>query len=203
MVQSIARLGQHYLTSQSPVLRRRLLGLISTACAALHNNEDEFLPLVNDIWPVVIKRLYDEEAFVVIAASETVAQMCKCAGDFMSTRIRVEWHDMMKLARQMKANAEAERKGKHGRGIYSLNWQVWESMITLLITVVEYVRIEAEIFDEVLEILAEYVTTRKDVRTSLSAINADAVWLMEVNRGRELNLTTPILEGYTFTSIQS
>jgi hypothetical protein len=201
MVQSIARLGQHYLTSQSPVLRTRLLSLISTACNALRDNEDEFLPLVNDIWPVVIKRLYDNEAFVVITAAETVAEICRCAGDFLSTRIQVEWSDLIKMIRRVRTKTLAEKKGTGGRGIYSQVHQVWKSMVKLIITIAEYVRMDDETFDEILELLEDLIATRQDVRDALSSINADAVWLTLQRQGKNPMRKTPTLVGYSYVAL--
>jgi hypothetical protein len=202
MVESIARLSQHYLTSPSPYLRLRLLNLLSTATSALRNNEDSFLPLVNDIWPVIIKRLYDSEPYVVIGAANTVAKTCEAAGDFMATRIQAEWQELMKLIRQWKSKAETERRGRHSRGVHSLNWQVWESMIGLMVAVLEYVRIDDSMFDDTCVILAGSLE-REDVRRALEVVNADAVWLMDLAQGRVPARPTPVLEGYKFASIES
>jgi TELO2-interacting protein 1 len=199
MVQGIVRLGQHYLTNQSPHLRAKLLDLINTASEALYKDEDQYLPLVNDVWPVLIKRLYDEEPFVVIAASRAVAGICKCAGDFMSTRIQVEWRDIMKQVRHAKMKATAEKKGRHGRGVFSQTRQVWEAFIKLLITIVEYVRIDGDMFDEALEILAELIGSREDVRNAFSAVNADAVWLQELRQGLLPRMETPVMVDIKFT----
>ena len=203
LIQSIARLGQHYLTNQSPTLRVKLLGLISTACNALHNREDEFLPLVNDIWPVVIKRLYDEESFVNIAAANAIAEICRCAGDFMTTRIQVEWTELMKMARQTRRKMLSEKRGAGGRGIYSQVNQVWESLVKLLVTVVEYVRIDDDMFDEALEVLVDLVSTKDDVRNALSSVNADGVWLLMMNAGQKSQSQTPVLGGYQFTALDT
>lgn len=200
-VQSIVRLGQHYLTNQSPLLRRYLLDLISTACNALYANEDEFLPLVNDIWPVLIKRLYDEEPFVIIAASRTVAEICKHAGDFISTRIQSEWRDLTKLFERYKSKADAEMRGHHARGIFAHNWQVWEALITLLVSILQYTRIDDDMFDEINELLMDNSTERNDVREALLAVNADAVWLYEYVRGGGTTKEPPVCEGYRFSSI--
>ena len=202
MVKSIAQLGQHYLTNQSPHLRAKLLDLINTASEALYKDEDQYLPLVNDIWPVLIKRLYDKEPFVVIAASKAVAGICKCAGDFMSTRIQVEWHDIMKHVQHAKIKATAEKKGRHGRGVYSQNWQVWEAFIKLLITIVEYVRIDDDMFDEALEILVELIGSREDVRNAFSAVNADAVWLQELRQGQLPRMETPVMVDIKFADLE-
>jgi hypothetical protein len=201
MVQSIVRLGQHYLTNQSPYLRAKLLDLVNTASEALYKDEDQYLPLVNDIWPVLIKRLYDDEPFVVIAASRAIAGVCKCAGDFLSTRIQVEWHDITKHVRHAKIKAKAEKKGRHGRGVYSQSWQVWEAFINLTIAVVEYVRIDDDMFDEALEILAELIGNREDVRNAFSAVNADAVWLQELQQGRLPHMEKPIMVDTKFVDL--
>lgn len=201
MVQSIARLGQHYLTNESPHLRAKLLDLINTANEVLYKDEDQYLPLVNDIWPVLVKRLYDEEPFVVIGASRAVAGICKYAGDFMSTRIQVEWHDLTKHIRHAKVKAKAEKKGRHGRGVYSQNWQVWEAFIKLLVIIVEYVRIDDDMFDEALEILAELIRSREDVRSAFSAINADAVWLQELRQGQLPYIETPVMVDIRFADL--
>jgi hypothetical protein len=202
MVQSIARLGQHYLTNQSPVLRARLLDLVSTACKALHNDEDEFLPLINDIWPTVIKRLYDDEQFVAIAAADTLAEVCRSAGDFMTTRMQTEWPDLMKMAQQARGKAAAEKKGAGGRGIYSQASQVWESVVRLLIAVVEYVRIDDEMFDEIVELLQDLIPVRRDVRDALSLVNADAVWLAMQIAGKKEDMERPVLKGYEFAALR-
>ncbi|KAI9733729.1 MAG: hypothetical protein M1818_007143 [Claussenomyces sp. TS43310] len=201
MLQSITRLGQHYLTSQSALLRRRLLDLISTACDALYVDEDEFLPLINDIWPVIIKRLYDKEPFVVVAASRVVAGICTYAGDFVSTRIKVEWPRLTKLFWQTKNKAETEMKGSHARGIYAHNWQVWEGFINLMISIVEHVRIDDDMFDEALSILSDTLARRDDVHRALSAFNADAVWLEEQRRSSTKRRATPLLTGYRYSDI--
>lgn len=202
MVENIARLSQHYLTSPSSHLRLRLLDLISTASRALHNNEDQFLPLINDVWPVVIKRLYDSEPYVLIGAAKTISALCEAAGDFIFTRIRTEWADMMKLIRSSKLKAETERKSKHGRGAHASSWQMWESMITLLITILEHVRVDEDMFEDCCEVLAS-VMERWEVRSAVEVLNADALFLMDLEAGRVERRPTPVVEGFKFASLEA
>lgn len=202
MVESIARLSQHYLTSPSSHLRLRLLDLLSTASGALQNNEDAFLPLLNDVWPVVIKRFYDAEPYVVMGAAKTIGKLCEAAGDFMSTRIRTEWHDMLKLIRSSKAKAVNERKGRHGRGAHALSWQVWESMVTLLVTILEYVRVDEDMFEDCCEVLAGNME-RQNVRGAIGTVNADALFLMDLEAGRIERRPTPVIEGIRFASLEA
>ncbi|KAF8855881.1 ARM repeat-containing protein [Acephala macrosclerotiorum] len=204
MLTSIARLSQHYLTSSSPLLRSKLLSLLATSSNSLYQDENSFLPLVNDLWPVLITRLYDSETFVKIAACDTISTICRAAGDFLATRIKDEFPSIMTLARNTKREAEKEKgKGRGGRGIYSQNHQVWEAVIRLLVAVVGYVRIDDECFDEVLDVLGDLVWEREDVRGVLDAINADAVWLFLQREGKNVELEVPIMKGYQFVSLDA
>lgn len=106
----ITTLTQHYLTSPTPKLRKSLLELLSTASSALAPDEEAFLPLVNAVWPVVIARLYDQEAFVAIEACHTLSALCVAAGDFMASRFQTEWYDGLrdwcrKIKRQVLSSA--------------------------------------------------------------------------------------------------
>lgn len=205
MLQSISRHSQHHLTSSSSHLRTKLLSLIRTSASSLAFDEDAFLPLVNDIWPVVTARLYDPEPYVQIAACEAVSEICRCAGDFMSSRIKDEWSSIIKLARQAKSAAEKEKKGNggRGRGVFSQASKVWEGIVGLLCAVVEYVRIEDEMFDEVVDVLGALVWERESVRTALEAVNGDAVWLVMQINGRNGRVDTPSMEGFKFVGLDS
>ena len=202
LLHRIAHLTQHYLTTSSPHLRTRLLTLLTTSFSSLASNENQFLPLINDIWPVVIARLYDSEPYVAIAAAETVSAMCRCAGDFLGTRIRTEWGDLMKFTRQAKGRMAGEKKGSGGRGPYSQVSKVWESVVGLLGAIVENVMVEDEMFDEVLEVLGmEEVERRENLRAALEVVNADAVWLGMQSKGRHGRVAVPVVEGYTFAAL--
>jgi hypothetical protein len=203
MLQSIVRLSQHYLTNASPVLRAKLLGLIATSSTALYNDEDNFLPLINDIWPVVFKRLYDDEPFVIIAAANATAEICRCAGDFLSTRVSGEWTELMKLGNQSRARFAGEKKGRDGRGIYSQASQVWKAVVNLFVAVVGYVKIADGMFDEVLDLFGDLVWERAELRESLDAVNSDAVWLFLQGMGKNKRLEQPVCEGFTFVGVDT
>ncbi|GAO14158.1 hypothetical protein UVI_02037590 [Ustilaginoidea virens] len=96
LLHRISCLTQHYLTSPTPQLRRSLLELLTTASSILGGDEDRFLPLVNAVWPVVVERLRDPEAFVGIEACHALSGLCAAAGDFLSTRFKTEWGDWLK-----------------------------------------------------------------------------------------------------------
>ena len=98
----ISELTQHYLTTTSPSLRSSLLSLLRTAIPALAKHENSFLPLINTLWPVLLPRLQDSEAYVVSNTLEILALMCEHAGDFMRTRIEDSWHLIKEVYRRTK-----------------------------------------------------------------------------------------------------
>ncbi|KAF9761797.1 hypothetical protein IL306_003700 [Fusarium sp. DS 682] len=104
----VANLTQHYLTSPTPTLRRSLLELLTTASTALAPDEDAFLPLVNAIWPVVIDRLHDPEAYIAVEACRALAGLCAAAGDFLSSRFKTDWAEWLRgWCRKVKQQASA------------------------------------------------------------------------------------------------
>ncbi|KAK0646511.1 armadillo-type protein [Cercophora newfieldiana] len=153
----ILSLSQHYLTSPTPTLRKSLLDLVGTVSPALAPDEDIFLPLVNAVWPVVITRLQDPEPFVAIAACKALAGLCAAAGDFLSTRFKKEWDS----------------------GLRRWFGKVWEAAVELLGAIVSYVRVDDEMFDEMLGLLGDAMVRDKGVREALETVNADAVCVYE------------------------
>ena len=205
IIQSIVRIGQHYLTSESPSIRCRLLQLTRTGCDALSRNENEFLPLINDIWPVVTKRLYDPEPYVSIEACKTLSEIFRCSGDFASSRVDSEWPEIRSLYRRIHAKMLSERGGKSGRGRFTSSYQLWEGLLDLCCSMIEYVNIDASIEDDLMDMLSLYINTRSKVRNALEQMNPDAAWLaLEMQRQRmpdETQLTPPGLEGFLFAEL--
>ncbi|CAG8189958.1 unnamed protein product [Penicillium olsonii] len=117
-----------HITSPSPYLRRSLLSILIDILPALSQNENSFLPLINDLWPTVASRIifpssmessssktlitsttpeptnatdYQEETYVTITACEAIEVMCKGAGDFMATRVQTDFPRWDKLYRRV------------------------------------------------------------------------------------------------------
>ena len=204
-IQSILRIGQHYFTSESPTIRCRLLQLTRIGCDALSQNENEFLPLINDIWPVVMKRLYDPESYVSIEACKTLSEIFRCSGDFVSSRVDNEWPEIRSLYRRIQAKMLSERGGKSGRGRFTSSYQMWEGLVDLCCNMIEHVNIDASIEDDMMDMLSLYMNTMSKVRDALEQMNPDAAWLaLEIQRQRKpdaAQLTLPLLQGFSFTEL--
>ncbi|ROT42800.1 HEAT repeat protein [Sodiomyces alkalinus F11] len=249
LLEKVAYLTQHYLTSPAPTLRKSLLDLLTTVSPALSPDEDAFLPLINAVWPVVVARLYDGEPFVVLAACDTLGMLCRTAGDFLASRIKTEWWDALgKWCREKKqaavqaktrnnritaprstagdtilvpsraggtvamtplsssspsssavgAGTVMNREAGGGLGKFASAAQIWEATVRLLVAIVSHVRIEAEMFDEVLGLLADRLERDPEVREALETINPDAVWFALYELGVIDPLPTPVMEGVEF-----
>lgn len=241
----ITSLTQHYLTSPTPTLRKQLLDLLAKVSSALAPDENAFLPLVNDVWPVIMTRLHDPEPYVVIAACGTLSALCEGAGDFLSSRVKTEWWDGLGKwcfkVRDAAAKTKNSNRGavsqseggilipvrtapgdtttspfelelsssnrtistSSGLGRFASSAQTWRAVISMLTAIVSFVRIEDDIFEQILSLLADDVLPRDaDVRRALEAVNADAVWLALHERNHLETLPqAPVLEGCSFAAV--
>ncbi|KAI9675366.1 MAG: hypothetical protein M1817_001270 [Caeruleum heppii] len=173
LLHRIALLTQHYLPSSSPTLRLSLLTLLRTATPTLATNEDVFLPLINSLWPVVAKRLYDEEVYVVVAATETIAALCVGAGDFLSSRVADEWDRTWRVVNKVWNRLrirEEGRRGPSGSGpsrqtlamtaapatgnahlSITADHRLLAAFLGLFTTLTRYTRLDDEILDQLVE----------------------------------------------------
>ncbi|KAK7711366.1 hypothetical protein SLS64_005389 [Diaporthe eres] len=252
----IAALTQHYLTSPTPTLRKQLLDLLSKVSSALALDENAYLPIINDVWPVIVSRLYDPEPYVVISACGTLAALCESAGNFLTSRVKTEWSDglgkwcsrMKDEARKssrsgggasaakpsrgsmpgrqhktggengilipvrgggeitgsgLQLDAPSSRAVSSGLGRFASAAQTWSATVSLLVAIVSFVRIEDDVFEQILDLLADDVLPRnEEARRALETVNADAVWLALYERDVVEPRPTPTMEGVSFARME-
>lgn len=85
-----------------------------------------------------------------------------------------------------------------GLGRFAQAAQIWDAVVELLTAIVSYVRIDDDIYDQILEILGDKALYNEAVRNALEAVNADAVWYAMYERGSIPWMPTPELEGIDF-----
>ncbi|KAF2107174.1 armadillo-type protein [Lophiotrema nucula] len=216
----ISELTQHYLTSASPSLRTSLLSILHTTIPALAKHENSFLPLINTLWPVLLPRLEDSEAYVVSNALDIVAVMCEYAGNFMKSRIECIWEDIKSIYQRTLKQAD-EMRGNHQTKSANLNIirtgheiskpssgselahsylyvdapsrMIWESLVAFLCKVAKHVVVRDEFYDDTLD-MVDPVLGRAEVRKALESRNPDAIWLREY---RKSNLQAAQLDDET------
>ena len=208
-IYSITSLTQHQLPTASPTLRLLLLNLLAPAFQLLSPYQDRFLPLVNALWPVLIARLYDAEAYITIAASNALGTLCRVTGNFLFTRFVDEWESICRLYERCEKEAEVERRTMGSAGILGRRWQALEYLVT---SVVEWVGISGEMEDVIWDMIDRHkigsqrlcVSRGKDTVDILKALNADAIWWTEEGdtlRNAGEGMEKPVVEGVVFKDI--
>ena len=200
LILSISKLTQYYLTSETGDLRVSLLSLLDTAIPTLAQHENSLLPLIHTLWPTLIPRINDPEAYVVAETFEVVGSMCVHGGNFMKGRIEGIWPAIQKIYKNRtgkagthaKSGQSTQRRGTTEIVVSSGSQKerestkyyvevpariIWNSLINLLVRVVGHVGVTDEIYDDILRMLLPLIETRHDVKEALEAHNPDAVWL--------------------------
>lgn len=95
------------------------------------------------------------------------------------------------------ASAVSGSLGQHASPV-----KMWEAVVELLTAIVEYVRVDAGMFDDILDLLADVMERKPEVKEALEIINADAVWLARYERGRVELRPTPVMEGVEFAVME-
>ena len=199
MVQSIVRLSQYYLTHESPSLRQHLLELISMGCITLSTNEDEYLPVIHDIWPVVLRRLWDPEVFVSISAMKAVSSIFQHAGSFVASRVRDEWHNLRALyhRNQLRSTSTDSRSSRFNQFSTVCLWH--ENFVLMLAELIKHVPVDAELEDDLVQILARAASSQAS-NEGLAALNPDAVWLERLGSDCP-TLSQPVCGDYLFRNL--
>jgi predicted DNA binding CopG/RHH family protein len=214
----ITQLTQHYLSSSSPSLRSSLFSLLNTTIPFLAKHENSFLPLINTLWPEVTSRLFDTEAYIVSGSLNVIAVMSEFAGSFMRTRIESLWPELLALHRKLcvevhAASASApkvqQRQQKQQQQQLTMTKRteigyldtstktLIHSLQNLLLTIVKFVEVDADKFDDVLRMLGPVGALEEEKKTILREFNGDAVWLAEY-REKSLPLQMPSSARFAF-----
>jgi hypothetical protein len=215
----ISELTQHYLTTSSSSLRISLLSLLRTTIPALAKHENSFLPLINTLWPVLLPRLQDPEAYVVSNALDILALMCEHAGEFMRSRIEDAWEVFSRIHRRTKQRSD-RRTGSQlltsppadftniETGFKSLSITATPDSSAYrpelyvdapsrmiwksLVALLCAIAGHITIRDEHFDEIVQMldpVLEREDVRQALEKCNADAVWLRLYKKKKQLGST--------------
>lgn len=91
-----------------------------------------------------------------------------------------------------------------GGGRFSQSTRLWEAAVGLVRDVVSYVKVEDEMFDEILELVVDVLPGQKELKDAMETVNGDAVWLGLYERGllRGLEVKQPVMEGFGFVRVE-
>ncbi|KAK7465399.1 hypothetical protein VKT23_005377 [Stygiomarasmius scandens] len=135
LTKQIVTRSMFLLTHNSPVIRARILTLLSSSAAVL--SESTFLPSIHSAWPFVLNRLGDAEVFVVSAAAGLIEALTTHFGSFMYRRI---WDDVWPRFHTMLSKLETgdnfsalARRGAGAVGtesVYTHSHRLYRSILT-------------------------------------------------------------------------
>lgn len=92
--------------------------------------------------------------------------------------------------------------GSGGLGRFAQAAQVWEAAVELLAGLASHVRLDDDVFDQVLELLGDELEKNARVREALEGVNADAVWLALYERGAAgPDFGLPVMDGVAFALV--
>lgn len=104
------------------------------------------------------------------------------------------------VIRSSSASVSPSPGGPAALGRFAQASQVWEAVLGLLTAVVAYVRVDDDMFDDILGLVADVLPRHGGLKEALETVNGDAVWLAMYERGlievegREV----PVVEGLGF-----
>lgn len=189
----------YFLTHGSPVIRARILTLLTCATPVL--SESALLPSVHQAWPFILNRLNDAEVFVVSAAAAFVESLVNHVGSFMDRRIWDDiWPRFSTLLRKLDAadgqNALA-RRGRGGVGTesaYTHSHRLYRSILKTMTAAVTGVHMRDASGWEVILIFRRFLhceaheelqACARELYRALAKGNEDAVWLaLKATSGR-------------------
>lgn len=240
LVKQIVEYSDRFLLHESGTLRRQLLELMEAALpilatasneslryinstqAAATDKQDKseiqtqehFLPIINNIWPVLVHTLDDPVPEVSRRALETIVQVIQLAGGFMSTRIVDLWPRIKSILVQssFQSTFKSTFKSYSNRGPHpDQNRQRLNALeihaLTFVTASVANTRLDTVTFSDMLATVGPYVdlaTSRQqssgqdveELQKALSSVNQDAVWFQVVKLNQNQNLW-PVLPDST------
>lgn len=179
LIARVMRQAQFYLTYDAGDIRHALMQIVNQGFRALQHDENTLLPVINDLWPVLILRLYDSESYVAIETLAVLTTILKSAGDFLSSRIEDEWPRLRAflLQHRLVARTSAQRQPSGDSLVRRQSTQVWKASMEFMETLLSAVRIGADMEDDILEIFGGEVQLTPGLTSSLETMNGDALWL--------------------------
>ncbi|TLS27960.1 hypothetical protein PpBr36_00538 [Pyricularia pennisetigena] len=97
---------------------------------------------------------------------------------------------------------DLEKHSTGGLGRFAQAAQVWEATVDMLVALVSFVRLDDEVFDQILGLLADELDGNSAAREALEVVNADAVWLVRFERGSlARDFSVPVTDGIRFATL--
>ncbi|KIO08585.1 hypothetical protein M404DRAFT_997507 [Pisolithus tinctorius Marx 270] len=181
----------HFLTYGSPVIRARILSLLTSATPVMP--ESALLPSIHQAWPFILNRLNDQELFVVSATAELIEALATHVGSFMGRRIWDDiwprFHAILKKLETTDGQSALARRGYGAVGTdsaYTNSHRLYRSIIKTMTAAVNGVYMQDGAGWDVILAFRRFLHRgahtelqmwARELYATLSKGNEDAVWL--------------------------
>ncbi|KAJ8588393.1 hypothetical protein M405DRAFT_934129 [Rhizopogon salebrosus TDB-379] len=181
----------YFLTHASPVIRARILTLLSSATPVLP--ESALLPPIHQAWPFILNRLSDAEPFVVSAAAGLVESLVTHVGSFMGRRVWDDvWPRFDNILKKQDASDTQNALARRGHGAvgtesaYTHSHRLYCSILRTMTAAVARVHMEDTYGWQVIVAFRRFLhkqaheelqTCARELYVTLARGNEDAVWL--------------------------
>ncbi|KAL6310122.1 armadillo-type protein [Sparassis latifolia] len=195
----------YFLTHSSPVIRARILLLLSSAVPVLP--ESALLPSIHNAWPFILNRFTDPEPFVVSAAASLVESLAAYVGDFMYRRIWDDiWPRFRTILKKLEAADTTNALARLGPGAvgtesaYTYSHRLYRSLLKTMTAAARGVQGQDSAIWEALLLFRRFLhrdaheelqACARELYIAFGANNEDAVWFA-------LSATQGQLAGVTF-----
>lgn len=179
------------LTHASPVIRARILTLLSSAAPVLP--ESALLPSIHLAWPFILNRLNDAEPFVVSAAASLVESLVKHVGSFMGRRVWDDvWPRFGNILKKLDASDDQNALARRGYGAvgtesaYTHSHRLYRSILRTMTAAVAGVHMQDASGWQVILAFRRFLHKQaheelqacaRELYIALGRGNEDAVWL--------------------------
>lgn len=199
LTEQIVARSLFFLTHPSPLIRARILSLLSSAVPVLRSTESSLLPSLHTAWPFIVNRLGDSEHFVITEAASLIEALVINVGDYMAKRI---WDDVWPrfktmLRRLEEADAQSALTHlRHGSGIgatratrtaYSVSHRMYRSLLGALLGVARGTQLRDDLAWDVALSCRRFLSAHAHVELqkraeelyiALGVSNSEMIWLV-------------------------
>ncbi|KAJ7078825.1 armadillo-type protein [Mycena belliarum] len=192
LTKQIVSRSLYFLTHRSPVIRARILTLLSASVPVLP--ETALLPSIHSAWPFILNRLSDSETFVIAAATSLIEALVSHVGSFMYRRmwndVWPRFHTMLNKLDVADANNALSKRGQDGaigtESAYTHSHRLHRSLIKSMTATMKGVQSQdTPVWQAILSFRRflnrhahdELQQCGREFYIAASVNNADAVWL--------------------------
>jgi hypothetical protein len=163
-VLDILRKTHHFLTSPQPHLRSQILLLMTAAIPVLANNTKELFPIVHTIWPAIIRRIDDNEHYIVMNAVSLLQTIAEYCSDFLTQRVVKDvWPRFQRIldqaVKQQRTNKQIYISSSHNNSysVYSKEHKMICSILETLKSIAIHVPLKHQTLSEIVHTTRWYL----------------------------------------------